>query len=108
MDLVKLDDVVDGVGVTLLKAVEALRGAFSFSTSVELKTTGAGEVGAGHGIIDLNMSLPSMFTPEHFFASSAICFDRLDSACTCFSGRFLVKSCFRKTCINTFVTRDTI
>ena len=43
MDLVKLDDVANGVGVTLFKTVEALRGAFFVSTSVELKTKGAGE-----------------------------------------------------------------
>ena len=40
MNLLELDDEVDGV--TLLKTVEALRGAFVFSTSVELKTKGAG------------------------------------------------------------------
>ena len=38
VDLVELDDVANGVGVTLFKTVEALRGAFFFSTSVELKT----------------------------------------------------------------------
>ena len=37
VDLVELDEVANGVGVTLFKAVEALRGAFFFSTSVELK-----------------------------------------------------------------------
>ena len=37
VDLVELD----GVGVTL-KTVEALRGVFFFSTSMELNTTGAG------------------------------------------------------------------
>ena len=63
MDLVELDDVVDGVRVTLLKTVETLRGAFFFSTSVELKAKGAGGGGAGHGIIDSNTSLPSMLTP---------------------------------------------
>ena len=36
VDLVELDDVVDGVRMTLLKTVEALRGPFFFSTSVEL------------------------------------------------------------------------
>ena len=38
------------VGVTLLKTVEALRGAFFFSTSMELKTKCAGGGGAGRGI----------------------------------------------------------
>ena len=37
MDLVELDDEVDGVGVTLLKIVKALRGAFFFSTSAGIK-----------------------------------------------------------------------
>ena len=36
VDLVELDDVVDGVSVTLSKTVEALRRAFFSSTSVEL------------------------------------------------------------------------
>ena len=36
VDLVELDDEADGVGVTLPKTMEALRGAFFFSTSVEL------------------------------------------------------------------------
>ena len=43
VDLVELDDAVDGVGVTLLKTVEALRGVFFFSTILELNTKGAGE-----------------------------------------------------------------
>ena len=42
VDLVELADVADGVGVTLFKTVKALRGAFFFSSSVELKTKGAG------------------------------------------------------------------
>ena len=42
MDLMELDDVANGVGVTLFNTVEVLRGAFFFSTSVELKTKGAG------------------------------------------------------------------
>ena len=43
MDLVELD----GVGVTF-KTIEALKGAFFFSTSVELNTkgTGGGELAA--------------------------------------------------------------
>ena len=43
MDLVELDDEANGVGLTLFKTVEALRETFFFSTSVELKTKGAGE-----------------------------------------------------------------
>ena len=81
VDLVELDDVANDVGVTLFKTVEALRGAFFFSTSMELKTKGAGGGGAGHEMIDSNTSLPSILTPEHFFAVSAICFDRSDLAC---------------------------
>ena len=65
VDLVELDDVANGVGVTLFKTVEAFRGAFFFSTSVELKTNAAGGGGAGGEMIDSNTSLPSM-TPEHF------------------------------------------
>ena len=103
VDLVELD----GVGVTF-KTVEALRGAFFFSTSVELNTKGAGGGGAGLGMIDSNTSMASILTPKHFFAVSAICLDRSDLICTCFSGRFLVQSCGRATCITTFVTRETI
>ena len=84
VDLVELDDVANGVGVTLLKTVEALRGAFFSSTSVELKTKGAGEGGAGREMIDSDTSLPSILTPKHFFTVSAICFDRSDLVCTCF------------------------
>ena len=40
VDLVGLDDVANSVGVTSFKTVEALRGAFFFSTSVELKNKG--------------------------------------------------------------------
>ena len=103
VDLVDLD----GVGVTF-KTVEALRGAFFFSSSVELNTKGAGGGGAGREVIDSNTFLPSILTPKHFFAVSAICLDRLDLTCTCFSGRFLVQSCGRAICITTFVTRETI
>ena len=88
----ELDDVANG-GVTLFKTVEALRGAFFFSTSVELKTEGAGGGGTGREMIDSNTSLTSILTPKHFFAVSPICFDRSDFACTCFSGRFLVHCC---------------
>ena len=66
---------VDGVtscGVALFKTAEALsRGAFFFSTSVELKTKGAGGGGAGREIMDSNTSLPWIFTPRHFLAVSA-------------------------------------
>ena len=93
VDLVGLDDEVDGVSVTLLKIVEALREAFFFSTSVELNTKGARGGGAGREIMESNMSLPSILTRKHFLAVSAICFDRSDMPYTCFSGRFLVQSC---------------
>ena len=44
VDLVEFEDGVTNGGVALLKIVEALSGgAFFFSTSVELKTKGAGE-----------------------------------------------------------------
>ena len=77
VDLVELD----GVGVTF-KTVEALRGAFFFSTGVELNTKGAGGGGAAREVIDSNTSLPSVLTPKHFFAVSAICRDRSDLTCT--------------------------
>ena len=35
-----------------------------------------------------NTSLPSILTPKHFLAVSAIRFDRSDFACTCFQARF--------------------
>ena len=65
VDLMELDDETNGVGVTLLKTVEALRGTFFFSTSVELKTKSAGGGEAGHEIINSNTSLPSLLTPKH-------------------------------------------
>ena len=51
---------------------------FFFSTSMELKTKGAGGGGAGREIIDSNTSLPSILTSRHFLAVSAICFERSD------------------------------
>ena len=75
-----VDGITDG-GVTLLKTVEALSsGAFFFSTSVELKTKGAGGGGAGREIMDSNTSFPWILTPRHFLAVSAICFERSDLA----------------------------
>ena len=96
--LVEFDDGVTSCGVALFKTVEALsRGAFFFWTSMELKTKGAGGGGGGGGagreMMDSNTSLPEILTPKHFLAVSAICFDRSDFACTCFSGKFLVHSC---------------
>ena len=88
VDLVELD----GADVTF-KTVEALRGAFFLSTSVELNTKGAGGGGAGREMIDSKTCLPLILTPKDFLAVSAICLDRSDLACTCFSGRFLVQSC---------------
>ena len=105
VDLVELNGVADGVGVTLFETVEALRRAFFFSTSVELKTKGAEGGGTGRGMIDSNTCLPSMLTPKHFSAVPAICFDRSDLTCVCFSGRYFVQSCDKATCIT---TRDTI
>ena len=92
VDLVELD----GVGM-IFKTIEALKGAFFFSTSMELNIKGAGGGGAGHEMTDSNTSLPSILTPKHFFAVSAICLDRSDLTRTCFSGRFLVQSCGRAT-----------
>ena len=74
VDLVELEDGVTNGGVALFKIVEALiRGAFFFSTSVELKIKGAEGGGAGREIMDSNTSLPLKFTPRHFLAVSAIC-----------------------------------
>ena len=92
-DLMEFEDGVTNDGTALFKTVEAFRGAFFFSTSVELKTKGAGRGGAGREMMDSNTSLPSILTPKHFLAVSAICFDRSDFACTCFSGKFLVHNC---------------
>ena len=79
VDLVELEDGVTNGGVALFKIIEALiRGAFFFSTSVELKTKGAGEGGAGRQIMGLNTSLPLIFTPGHFLAVSTICLERSD------------------------------
>ena len=77
-------------------------------TERELNRKGAGGGGAGREMTDSNTSLPSILTLKHFFAVSAICLDRSDLTCTCFSGRFLAQSCGRATCITTFVTRETI
>ena len=93
VDLVEFEDGVTNGGIALFKTVEAFRGAFFFSTRVKLKTKGAGGGGAGHEMMDSNTSLPSILTPKHFLAVSAICFDRSDFACACFSGRFLVHNC---------------
>ena len=95
--LVELDDEVDGVGVTLLKTIEVLRGAFFFSTSMELNTKSAGGGGAGREMMDSNTSLPSILPPKQFLAVSAICLDRSDLACNYFSGRVFVQSCGRAT-----------
>ena len=67
VDLVELEDGVTNGGVALFKIVEALiRGAFFFSTSVELKQRALGEGGAGRAIMDSNTSLPLIFTARHF------------------------------------------
>ena len=81
VDLVEFEDGVTDGGAALFKIVEAFsRGAFFFSTSVELKIKGAGGGGAGREMMDSNTSLPAILTPEHFLAVSAICFDRSDFA----------------------------
>ena len=80
VDLVEFDDGVTSCGVALLKTIDALtRGAFFFSTSVELKTKGARGGGAGREIMDSNTSLPWILTPRHFLAVSAIWLERSDS-----------------------------
>ena len=79
MDLVIFYDEAND-GVAFLKIVEALRSTFFFSTSVELKTKGARGGEAGLEMIDSNTCLPSKFTPKHFLAVSAICFDKSDLA----------------------------
>ena len=92
--LVEFEDGVTNGCVALFKIVEALSGGtFFFSTSMELKTEGAGGGGAGREMMDSNTSLPAILTPKHFLAVSAICFDRSDFSCTCFSGKCLVHSC---------------
>ena len=79
VDLAEFDDGVTSCGVALFKTVEALsRGAFFFSTSVELRTKGAGGGRAGREIMDSNKSLPWILTPRHFLAVSAICLERSD------------------------------
>ena len=93
VDLVEFEDSVNNDGTALFKTVEAFRGVFFFSTSMELKTKDAGRGGAGREMMDSNTSLPSVLTPKHFLAVSAICFDRSDFVCTCFSGKLLVHSC---------------
>ena len=80
VDLVEFDDGETNGGVALFK-------------TVELKTKGAGGGGAGREMMDSNTSLPEILTPKHFLAVSAICFDRSDFACTCFSGKVLVDNC---------------
>ena len=67
VDLVEFEDGVTNDGTALFKTVEAFRIAFFFSTSVELKTKGAGGGGAGREMMDSNTSLPSILTPKHFW-----------------------------------------
>ena len=72
LDLVEFEDGVTDGGAALFKIVEAFsRGAFFFSTRVELKTKGAGGGGAGREMIDSNTSLPAILTPKNFLAVSA-------------------------------------
>ena len=68
VDLVEFEDGVTDGGAALYEIVEAFsRGAFFFSTSVELKRKGAGGGGAGREMMDSNTSLPAILTPKHFF-----------------------------------------
>ena len=68
MDLVEFEDGVTNGGAALFKIVEAFsRGAFFFSTSVDLKTKGAGGGGAGREMMDSNTSLSAILTPKHFW-----------------------------------------
>ena len=65
VDLVEFEDGVTNGGVALFKIVEAFsRGAFFFSTSVELKTKGAGGGGAGREMMDSNTCLPAEILPK--------------------------------------------
>ena len=80
MDLVEFDDDVANDGAALFKAINAFRGAFFFSTSVELKTKGVGGGGAGREMIDSNTPWPLIFTTRHVLAVSAIGFERSDLA----------------------------
>ena len=81
VDLLEFVGGVTSCGVPLFKTREALsRGSFFFSTSVELKTKGAGGGGAGCEIMDSNTSLPWILNPRYFLAVSAICFKRSDLA----------------------------
>ena len=50
------DDDEANDGAALFKTIEAFRGAFFFSTSVELKTKGAGGGEAGREMMDSNTS----------------------------------------------------
>ena len=65
VDLVMFDDEAND-GLALLKTVEALRGTFFFSTSVELKTKGSGGGGADREMIDSNTCLPWILTLNIF------------------------------------------
>ena len=68
VDLVEFEDGVTDGGAALFKIVEAFsRGAFFFSTSVELKTKGAGEGGACREMMDSDTSLPAILTPSIFW-----------------------------------------
>ena len=55
-----------------------------------------------------NKSLPSILTPKYIVAVSAICLDRSDLACTCFSGRFLVQNCGRARVLRSFQSYQTV
>ena len=94
VDLVEFEDDVTNDGIALLKTIEAFRGAFFFSTSVELKTKGAGGGGGGGGggagreMMDSNTSLPSILTPKHFFGCFYDLFWQIGFCLHLFSGTF--------------------
>ena len=68
VDLVEFEDGATDSGAALFKIVEAFsRGAFFFSTSVELKTKGARGGGAGREMMDSNTSLPAILTLSIFW-----------------------------------------
>ena len=67
VDLVECDVDEANDGAALFKTVEAFRGAFFFSTSVELKIKDAEGEGAGCQMMDSDTSLPSILTLKHFW-----------------------------------------
>ena len=93
VDLVEYDDEAND-GAVLCKTVEAFRGAFFFSTSVELKTKGARGGGVGDEMMDSNTSLHSTLTPKHFLLFlRSVWRDRILPVLAFQLGKFLVHNC---------------